>query len=200
MTQDSLVLVLTVFVGLVAVSQVGQFIALLALQRRAKAMHELLVTHTPRIESVLQSAKETLEVSRKQITEVTTRAAEVTAKANDILDSTRTQVRIVEGIMTEVASRTKSQLDRVEIVLDDTIGRVHETVTTVHNGVMRPLREINGISVGIRAALAHMVKGGRPSVAQATQDEEMFIRSTFIATSSMASTMDRRASRKAWLC
>jgi uncharacterized protein YoxC len=175
MTQDSLVLVLTVFVGLVAVSQVGQFIALLALQRRAKAMHELLVTHTPRIESVLQSAKETLEVSRKQITEVTTRAAEVTAKANDILDSTRTQVRIVEGIMTEVASRTKSQLDRVEIVLDDTIGRVHETVTTVHNGVMRPLREINGISVGIRAALAHMVKGGRPSVAQATQDEEMFI-------------------------
>ena len=175
MNQDSLVLVLTIFVGLVAISQVGQFLALLALQRRAKAMHELLVLHAPRIESVLQSAKETLDVSRRQITEITAKATEVTVKANDILDSTRAQVRTMEGIMSDVASRSKAQLDRVELVLDDTLGRVHETVTTLHSGVMRPIREINGISAGIRAAIAHMMKGGRPSVAQVTQDEEMFI-------------------------
>jgi hypothetical protein len=175
MNQDSLVLVLTIFVGLVAISQIGQFIALLTLQRRAKAMHDLLVAHTPRIESALQgakevmlTAKETLDVSRKQITEVTSRA-------NDVLDATRGQLRTVEALLSDVTIRTKTQLDRVELVLDDTLGRVHETVTTVHNGVMKPIREINGISVGIRAALAHMMKGGRPSVAQATQDEEMFI-------------------------
>ena len=61
------------------------------------------------------------------------------------------------------------------MVLDDTMSRAHETVATVHNGIMRPLREINGIAMGFKTALNHMTKGGRPSVAQVTSDEEMFI-------------------------
>jgi len=67
-------------------------------------------------------------------------------------------------------------MDRAELVLDDTFGRVQSTVATVHGGVMRPLREISGVSAGIRAALNHLAKGAaRPAPAQATQDEEMFI-------------------------
>ena len=67
-------------------------------------------------------------------------------------------------------------MDRAELVLDDTFGRVQNTVATVHGGVMRPLREISGVSAGIKAALSHMVKGAtRSTPAQATQDEEMFI-------------------------
>jgi hypothetical protein len=41
---------------------------------------------------------------------------------------------------------------------------------------MRPLREIHGVAAGLRATLLHLASGGRStSVAQATQDEEMFI-------------------------
>ena len=59
--------------------------------------------------------------------------------------------------------------------VDDTMTRAHQTIGAVHSGLMRPAREIHGVAAGIRAALAHLVSGGRPSVAQATQDEEMFI-------------------------
>jgi hypothetical protein len=45
----------------------------------------------------------------------------------------------------------------------------------VHSGVMRPLREIQGITAGVRAALAFLAKGGRANVNQITHDEEMFI-------------------------
>lgn len=168
MDQNTLITILTVFVGLVAISQVVQMAALLMLQRRAKALQEQLAAFTPRAEQLLKTAQETLEQSRHQITEVTT-------KANIVLDSTRTQIQRVETLLNDVTGRAKSQLDRAELVLDDTLGRVQETVTLLHNGVMRPLREINGVSAGIRAAVGHMLKGGRPSVAQATQDEEMFI-------------------------
>ena len=114
------------------------------------------------------NAQLTLEQSRKQITEVTT-------KANDVLDTTRLQIGKVEDLLTDVTARAKVQMDRAELVLDDTLGRVQETVVLLHSGVMKPLREINGVSAGIRAAISHVLKGRRPSVAQATHDEEMFI-------------------------
>jgi hypothetical protein len=66
-------------------------------------------------------------------------------------------------------------LERVELVLDDTLSRAHETVATVHDGIMRPLRELNGIAAGVKSALAYLARGNRPSVDQATSDEEMFI-------------------------
>jgi hypothetical protein len=69
---------------------------------------------------------------RRQITEITTRA-------NDILDSTKRQLAIVEDVVGDAAVRAKVQMERVELVLDDTLSRAHETVAVVHDGVMRPL-------------------------------------------------------------
>jgi hypothetical protein len=61
------------------------------------------------------------------------------------------------------------------MVVDDTMTRVHQTVTAVHSGVIRPVREIQAVTAGVSAALQHLMQGGRPSVAQATHDDEMFI-------------------------
>jgi hypothetical protein len=66
-------------------------------------------------------------------------------------------------------------MDRAEMVLDDTVSRVHESVSMVHQGINRPLREISGVATGLRAAIAYLVRGNRPTPAQVTQDEEMFI-------------------------
>lgn len=168
MNQDTVVSILAVFVGLVAVSQVGQLVALIFLQKRAKALQDQVTAFVPRAEAVLESAKTTIEQGRKQI-------ADISSKANDVLDTTKSQLVRVDGLLIDVTSRARTQMDRAELVLDDTIGRVHETVTTVHTGVMKPLREIQGISAGVRAAMQHMLKGSRPAPPHAHQDEEMFI-------------------------
>ena len=91
------------------------------------------------------------------------------------MDSTKRQLAIVEDVVGDAAGRAKVQMERVELVLDDTLSRAHETVAVVHDGIMRPLREVNGIAVGIRAAVAAMARGNRPTVDRATSDEEMFI-------------------------
>jgi len=109
-----------------------------------------------------------VDQSRQQI-------AEITVKTNEILDSTKRQVIKVEDLLMDATTRAKAQLERAEMVVDDTMSRAHETVSMVHSGIIRPLREVHGIAAGIRTAIAHMARGGRPSVAQATHDEEMFI-------------------------
>lgn len=175
MNQDWLIPILTVFVGLVALSQLAQMVALIVMQRQVKALLQKVNEFTPKAEAVLQTARDTVEQARKQVADIGAKVTEIGSKASGILDSTRHQLTIVEGILTDVSSRAKVQLDRVEMVVDDTLGRVHQTVTTVHDGVMRPLKEINGVAAGVRAGVAHLLKGGRPSVAQVTHDEEMFI-------------------------
>jgi len=65
-------------------------------------------------------------------------------------------------------------MDRAEMVLDDTMNRAQETVALVHSGIMKPLREIQGVQAGVRAALNFLVRG-RHNGPVATADEEMFI-------------------------
>jgi len=151
-----------------AVALATQALLLFLFYRRVRDFGEQIKTLSPKVESVLESAQQTLDQSRKQI-------AEVVAKANYVLDTTKDQLVRINGVLEDATTRAKVQLDRVELVLDDTINRVHQTVTTLQDGVLRPLRELAGVGAGVRAAFAHLFRGGRPSVAQATQDDEMFI-------------------------
>jgi hypothetical protein len=40
---------------------------------------------------------------------------------------------------------------------------------------MKPIREINGLAAGVRAAIQYFARGRRPSPDRVTVDEEMFI-------------------------
>lgn len=123
---------------------------------------------TPRAESLMVTAEKTLVDSKKRIDEVTSKAA-------DILESTQKQIQRSDEFLTETTERARIQLDRLELVLDDTISRVHQTAVLINNGIVRPVRELTGIASGVRAAVDFFLRGGRPSVDKATSDEEMFI-------------------------
>jgi ElaB/YqjD/DUF883 family membrane-anchored ribosome-binding protein len=168
MSEAALLYVMTAFVIISAIALCIQAGMLAGIYRTTKSLQESINPLLPKVESLVAKATTTVEQSGKQITEITTRA-------NDILDSTKRQLAIVEEVVGDAASRAKVQMERVELVLDDTLSRAHETVAVVHDGIMQPLREVNGIAVGLRAALAALGRGNRPTVDQATSDEEMFI-------------------------
>jgi len=168
MDQTTLLYVMTAFVIISAIALCIQAGMLAAMYKTTKAMQQSIQPLVPKVESLVDSAKITIEQSRQQISEVTERT-------NDILDSTKRQLAMVEEVVTDATARAKVQLERVEMVLDDTVSRAHETIATLHGGLMRPLRQINGIAAGLRTALAFLARGERPSVDRVTTDEEMFI-------------------------
>jgi ABC-type transporter Mla subunit MlaD len=168
MSEITLLYVMTAFVIISAIALCIQAGMLAAMYRTTRALQQKIDPLVPKVESLVERATSTVEQSGKQITEITTRA-------NDILDSTKRQLAVVEELVGDAAVRAKVQMERVELVLDDTLSRAHETVSVVHDGIMRPLREVNGIAAGVRAALNSLARGNRPTVDQATSDEEMFI-------------------------
>ena len=168
MDTNALIVVMTVFVIISAIALCVQAGYLFGMYKAVRTLQDRLTPLMPKVEALVDSTKATVDESKQQIVEITT-------KANDILESTKHQLAMVEEVVADATSRAKVQMERVELVLDDTMSRAHETVATFHSGIMRPLREINGIAIGIKTAFAHLTRGGRPSVAQATSDEEMFI-------------------------
>lgn len=169
MDNNTLLWVIAAFVALAALSMMGQAIAMFGIYRRVRAIQDQVAPLIPRAESVLASARDTLDLTRRQVQEVTTRA-------NQILDSTKTQMARLDEVMSEASLRARVQMDKAELVLDDTLNRVHETVSIVHSGVVKPIREINGLVNGVRAGVSALLGGSRRSnVVTATQDEEMFI-------------------------
>lgn len=168
MAPTSLLYVMTAFVIIAAVALCIQAGMLAGLYRTTKQLQQTINPLVPKVDNLVETTKTTVEQSSKQIAEVTTRA-------NDILDSTRRQLLVVEDVVNDAAARAKVQLERVDLVLDDTLTRAHQTVEELHNGILKPLRQLNGVAAGIRAAVEFLGRGNRPNVDQATSDEEMFI-------------------------
>ena len=165
MSQDTLLVLMTVFVAVSAIALCVQMGLLFGIYKTTRTVETQLI---PQAKSILAKADSTLEQSRTHI-------VEITAKANEMMDKAKVQMDKLDHVLTDAAERARHQLERAELVVDDTVTRVHESVAAVHNGIMRPIREINGVAAGVRTALSYLMRGGRPNVAQATQDDEMFI-------------------------
>ncbi len=168
MEQQTFYVIASIGVGVVTLAFLVQAVCLVLVAKSARAIKEHTDELSPKVETFLKSADKTIQDSKKQFDDVT-------GKANSILDSTKEQVEKTDEFLTEAVERARNQLDRVELVLDDSIGRIHETVVLVNKGILVPLREINGLTTGIRTALRYLLRGGRPDVSRATSDEEMFI-------------------------
>jgi ABC-type transporter Mla subunit MlaD len=175
MSETTLLYVMASFVIISAIALCVQAGMLAAIYKTTKELQQAVAPLLPKVERLVEKTDVTMEQGGRQMTEISTRANAILETSQDILDSTKRQVAIVEDLVGDAAVRARVQMDRAELVLDDTLSRAHETVAVFHDGVMRPLREVNGLAAGIRAALAQLARGNRPTVDQVTSDEEMFI-------------------------
>jgi len=140
---------------------------LFGIYRASRGMNENVQRLMPKIESLLEASRQTIDDSRKQI-------ADITSKTSEILDVTGKQLHRVEELLADATTRAKVQMDRAELVLDDAMGRAQQTIAMVHGGVVKPLHQIHAVAAGVRTALSFLLRG-RPNPTHATADEEMFI-------------------------
>ena len=167
MDQQTLLTVMTAFVIIAAVALIIQAAMLAGIYKTSRGLQENVQRLLPKIEGVLETSRQTIEDSRKQI-------ADITAKTSDILETTRQQVHRIDEFLDEAAARARVQMDRAEMVLDDAMVRTQRTVAVVEGGILKPIVQIQGVAAGIKTAITFLLRG-RPSPEDAHSDEEMFI-------------------------
>jgi uncharacterized membrane-anchored protein YhcB (DUF1043 family) len=167
MDQQTLLTVMTVFVCVAAAALLIQAGLLFGIYKSARALQENAQRLAPKVESLLETSRQTIDESRKQI-------ADITSKTSEILDITRRQVNRVDELLADASLRARVQMDRAELVLNDAMVRVQRTMAVVEGGVVKPLKHVQGVAAGIRTAVTFLMRG-RPNPAEAHADEEMFI-------------------------
>jgi hypothetical protein len=168
MSPDALLYVMTGAVIVAAAALIFQAALLLGLYKSFKEIREQLKVVSGHAETFVRSAEQTLTQSRKQI-------SEVAAKTNEVLALAHKQLVSIDEFLGDASVRARFQMERVEAILDDAVGKLNETAALLNKGVLRPVREINAIAAGVQAALRALFIGRRLTVERATSDEEMFI-------------------------
>lgn len=165
---DTLLYTMMVAVGVGMLAIVVQAVVLLV-------MAFTMLRIKKQVSALVEKVEPVLDDSGKLLVEVRESFGSISAKTGDILDVSRKQLARVDEVLGEATARTRIQMDRIEMVIDDTVNRFQETTSLVQQGIVKPIRQLNAVTMGIRTALAILTRGRRPNVTQATHDEEMFI-------------------------
>jgi hypothetical protein len=159
---------IAVFVAVSAAALIFQAAMLYGTYKASRELRDRIVPLTVKVDALVETSRATIDEARIKMGDIATRT-------NQILDVAKQQMETVEEVLEDASLRTRRQLRNAEIVVEDALARAQETVELVHKGILTPIRGINGVAAGVRAALVFLMRGTRPSPDQVTVDEEMFI-------------------------
>jgi len=168
MSDNAFRVIITIGVAASWVTTLVMAVAMLWIYRSSRRLEEKLGLLVERVSPVLDSARSLVDDARPKIQEIIVRAAEISASARD-------QMTRLDALVTETSDCVRVQIERIDVVVGDAVNRVQETTAAVQSTILKPVREVNGVISGVRAALSTLARGNRASVDHATQDEEMFI-------------------------
>jgi len=156
---------LTLFVALTAlavITQAGVLVAIYVMSKRLSKQVDRFMKDTREMMVPLKSITENLRTASANVVELGL--------------SAREQFRRVEAMVTDTGEVLHTQLDRLDRVSQDVVGRIGETAELVQGSVVRPVREVAALVKGVGKGLeAFLFRRNRSTVDKAHQDEELFI-------------------------
>jgi methyl-accepting chemotaxis protein len=168
MPEDVFRWVIAIGVFLALTAFVVQTWVVLAMFRVAKAMQDKLLPVVDASGPLIKTVRHLVEENGPKVTQMTTEATEV-------VKSLHVQVERLSEVVKDVSDRARAQVARIDGAVDLTVDQVQQASETVKQAILGPVRQVDGIMHGIRAAISVVAQGRRESVDHATQDEEMFI-------------------------
>jgi hypothetical protein len=138
-------------------------------QKAGKDAQNKLGPLVDRLDAILTTSSQILEQNRPNI-------AEITAETLVIAKTARQHVERIGELIDDTSLRAKARITQIDQTVGRTMEQVDHAGEAVKSAVMKPVKEVNGIVAGVKAALNTYAQGGnRNSPEHATQDEEMFI-------------------------
>jgi F0F1-type ATP synthase membrane subunit b/b' len=169
MSDDVFRWVIAAAVILACLAFVVQSIVIVMLYRVARNTQTKVLPLVDRAEPILTTTRQILEENKPRIAEVSVEAVEIAKVA-------RAQADRISELLADSAERAKARLAQIDRTVDETVEQVEQVGGAVKSAVLKPVKEVNGLMAGMKAALSTLASGNRrPSVDHVTQDEEMFI-------------------------
>ena len=165
MSDDFFRWVITIGVFLAVAAFVVQTVLVLAMSRVIQSqLMPMLESLTPLVAGV-----------RRLVDENGPKLSQMATEAGEMTKSLRQQVDRLSEVVKDATDRARAQVARIDGAVDQTVEQVQHASETMRHAMLKPVKQVDGIVHGIRAALSVVAQGRKESVDHATQDEEMFI-------------------------
>ncbi|HZT33332.1 MAG TPA: hypothetical protein VFA33_25820 [Bryobacteraceae bacterium] len=172
MSEDVFRFVIAAGVVLAGIAFVVQAAVLLALYRVTKGGQDRFAPLAENAGPILSSTRNLLQT----LDQNTPRINEIVQDISAVTHSAREQAARLNALVEDATTRATRRLAELDQTVDLAVEQVEQTGESVKRAVLRPLREVNAILIGVRTAVLTYAQGNRrPSVDHATLDEEMFI-------------------------
>jgi|SRR5579864_1802923 len=168
MSEDVFRWVITLGVFLALVAFVVQAVVFFAMYRVTKATQDKLLPLAEALTPLLGTVRRFVEENSPKFSHMTTDAVEM-------VNTLREHVERLGEVVKEMSDRARAQVARIDGAVDLTVEQVQQASDAVKTAILKPVKQVDGIMHGIRAALSVVAHSRRESVDHATQDEEMFI-------------------------
>jgi ElaB/YqjD/DUF883 family membrane-anchored ribosome-binding protein len=96
----------------------------------------------------LRETNEKLQPILASAIAITQNVKEVTHKTNEIVTRGQAQAERLDTVLTDTVERARVQMDNVEKTMDHVLRTVRDTSTHVNQGILSPIRKVNGIVNG----------------------------------------------------
>jgi hypothetical protein len=183
MPEDVFRWVIAVAVFLACVASVVQAVILTGMyragreaQKAGKEAQTKLAPLVDHFETFLGSFNNFLITSGKLVEENRPRIADITAETLIVAKAAREHAERIGDLIDDTSMRARVRIAQIDQTVGNTVEQVEHASEAVKSAVLKPVKEVNGIVAGVKAALSTYAQGGnRNSPEHATQDEEMFI-------------------------
>ena len=152
---------LTIFVGVIAVCVLGITLALVGVAigaLRAKA------AATKKIQEEIQKARPMIAAARARVEplvasttdlvrELSPKVKTITEDVAELSHMVRAQMTDLDSTISEVTSKARSQVNRVNGMVSSTLDTTTDVVSTLERGIRAPIREVSGLVAGLKAGL-----------------------------------------------
>lgn len=175
MTEDTFRWVITGGVGIATLCIVVMAGVALGLYRVATKVQSRVDDLTLKAEPILETAKKLAADNAPKLSDITSSAQVIAANARDISGEAKDQAHRFAEVGRDIADRTRAQVARADAAVDDTVVQFQAAGVQAKEAMMKPVREMNAIGAGIKAAISTYAAGRRTPIDHIAQDEEMFI-------------------------
>ncbi|HUO32373.1 MAG TPA: hypothetical protein VMU80_24365 [Bryobacteraceae bacterium] len=176
MSEDVFRWVIAAGVLLACAASVYQAIMLAVLYRAGKEALRAGQEAEHRVGPLIDRFESLLNASSKLLEENRPRVAEITTETLALAKTARVQADRLGELIDDTNRRAKARIAQIDEAVDHTVEQVEQASETVRGVVMRPVKEVNGLVAGFKAAFSTYAQGGtRNTPEHVTQDEEMFI-------------------------
>ena len=166
MPEDVFRWVIAVAVFLACIASVVQAVILAGVYRAGKEAQKAgkeaqtklapLVDH---FEAFLATCNNFLTTSGKLLEENRPHIAEITAETLAVAKTARQQAERIGELLDDANGRAKARMAQIDRTVDQTVEHVEHATEAVKSAVLKPVKEVNGIVAGVKAASGDRAHG-----------------------------------------